>query len=83
MRIIFILLQFGPISRYIDALIYGFKFKNNNRIEYIKYKIFEDVDAGMLRIFEGCMESAPQLVLQIYIIAKSSPDQDNYCKIKT
>jgi hypothetical protein len=83
MRLIFILLQLGPIPRYFDALIYGFKFKYYKKRKYIKYKIFEDTDAAMLRIFEGCMESAPQMVLQIYIVAKSSQDQDNYCKIKT
>ncbi len=82
MRLIFILLQLGLISRYFDALIYGFKFKYYKKKEYIEYKIFEDIDTAMLRIFEGCMESAPQMVLQIYIIAKSSTDQDNYCKIK-
>jgi hypothetical protein len=82
MRLILILLPLGPISRYFDALIYGFKFKYYGKRKYIKYKIYEDTDAAMLRIFEGCMESAPQMVLQIYIVAKSSQDQDNYCKIE-
>jgi hypothetical protein len=81
-RLIFTLLQLGPILRYFEAIIYGFKFKYHKKKEYIEYKIFEDVDTAMLRIFEGCMESAPQMVLQIYIIAKSSTNQDNYCKIK-
>jgi len=32
--------------------------------------IYEDADATLLRLFECFMESAPQLVLQIYILIK-------------
>lgn len=34
---------------------------------------YEDADATFLRLFECFMESAPQLVLQLYIMAKEDP----------
>ena len=35
---------------------------------YFVLMIYEDSDATLLRLFEGFMESAPQLVLQLYIL---------------
>jgi hypothetical protein len=32
--------------------------------------VYEDADATLLRLFECFMESAPQLVLQIYILLR-------------
>lgn len=73
LRIIFLLLQLGPILRYIDSLIYGLKFlKHKNKEEqkrYYHFMVYEDTDATLLRLFECFMEAAPQLVLQIYILA--------------
>lgn len=40
------------------------------RIKYFTLMVYEDADATLLRLFEGFMESAPQLVLQIYILIK-------------
>jgi len=40
------------------------------RIRYYTLMVFEDADATLLRLFESFMESAPQLVLQIYILIK-------------
>ena len=78
-RTIFLLLQLGPIIRYLDSLMYGLKFRKSvklrNRSEqkkYFQYMVYEDTDATMLRLFECFMEAAPQLVLQIYIMVKKS-----------
>lgn len=80
MRVFFLLFQLGPIMRYIDSLLYGLQFrKHNDKLDrkaarkYYKYMIYEDADATMLRLFECFLEAAPQLVLQIYILAVNSP----------
>ena len=38
------------------------------RVKYYTLMVYEDADATLLRLFECFMESAPQLVLQIYIL---------------
>eukprot|EP00088_Acartia_fossae_P004312 TRINITY_DN11844_c0_g1_i5.p1 TRINITY_DN11844_c0_g1~~TRINITY_DN11844_c0_g1_i5.p1 ORF type:complete len:588 (-),score=83.91 TRINITY_DN11844_c0_g1_i5:364-2127(-) len=45
-------------------------YHRKQRIWYYKQMVFEDADATLLRLFESFMESAPQLVLQIYILIK-------------
>lgn len=82
-RTVFLLLQLGPILRYFDSLIYGLKFRRNkkNKSEqkkYFQYMVYEDTDATMLRLFECFMEAAPQLVLQIYILAKKNHQPDDF-----
>lgn len=81
LRVLCLLLQFGPVMRYIDSIIFGFKFRKfeeshgkKSRIarRHFQYMIYEDTDATMLRLFECFLEAAPQLVLQIYIIAVSN-----------
>lgn len=78
-RSIFLILQLGPVIRYIESLIYGLKFKltnsknKNERRKWFRHMIYEDTDASMLRLFECFMESAPQLVLQLYIVTHKIP----------
>ena len=72
-RAVFLILQLGPVIRYIESLIYGLKFKlskndKSSRKKWFKHMVYEDTDASMLRLFECFMESAPQLVLQLYIV---------------
>lgn len=79
-RFIFHTLQIGPILRYYESLQYGLKFRETKDLEekrgiYMKM-IYEDADATMLRLFESFMESAPQLMLQMYIITKNYPFDD-------
>lgn len=40
------------------------------RIKYYTLMVYEDADATLLRLFECFMESAPQLILQIYILIR-------------
>lgn len=79
-RFIFHILQVGPIIRYYESLQYGLKFRETEDLVekkrvYMKM-IYEDADATMLRLFESFMESAPQLILQMYIITKNYPFDD-------
>ncbi|XP_054152903.1 XK-related protein 4-like [Oppia nitens] len=76
LRVIFLLLQLGPILRYFDSLMYGLKFRQASnskeaKKKYFQYMVYEDTDATMLRLFECFMEAAPQLVLQLYILIKN------------
>ena len=46
--------------------------------------VYEDADATLLRLFESFMESAPQLVLQIYILIKDPhANRKTGSKVKT
>lgn len=79
-RFVFHIIQVGPVIRYYESLQYGLKFRETQDEEekrrvYMKM-IYEDADATMLRLFESFMESAPQLMLQMYIITKNYPFDD-------
>ena len=43
---------------------------HKERVKYYTLMVYEDADGTLLRLFECFMESAPQLVLQIYILIK-------------
>lgn len=77
-RAVFHILQLGPIVRYLDTLIYGLKSNMNKakQQELYRQSAEEDVDATMLRLFECFMEATPQLILQIGILARDYPHQD-------
>ena len=67
-------------SRYVDTLFYGIQSKKAKRkkdfprmASYYARMAYEDADATFLRLFECFMESAPQLVLQLYIIMAKTP----------
>lgn len=80
LRIIFHIFQVGPILRYYESLQYGMAFREEidpeeKKKAYMRM-IYEDADATMLRLFESFMESAPQLMLQMYIITKNYPFDD-------
>lgn len=73
LRFLFLLLQLGPIMRYIDSLVFGFKFRQTTSHNHLVTRQYYLIitDATMLRLFESFMEAAPQLVLQIYILFNS------------
>ena len=66
-------------SRYVDTLCYGLQSRRaKKKKDYAKMgqcyarMAYEDADATFLRLFECFMESAPQLVLQLYIMANKT-----------
>lgn len=54
--------------RYIDSLLFGIKYMNKPDVKYYQFMVHEDTDATMLRLFECFLESAPQLLIQLYLI---------------
>lgn len=46
------------------------QFYRRERRKYYTLMVYEDADATLLRLYESFMESAPQLVVQIYILIK-------------
>ncbi|XP_002154136.2 XK-related protein 6 [Hydra vulgaris] len=66
------LLQLAPIERYFLAFWYGGKTllkKNLNENDYRLY-LTNWRDATMLRLVETFLESAPQVVLQLYVLSQ-------------
>ena len=57
---------------------------HEKRLKFYTLMVYEDADATLLRLFECFMESAPQLILQIYILIRNpislnmnpNPDQN-------
>ncbi|XP_054771951.2 XK-related protein 4-like [Lytechinus pictus] len=62
-------LQLGAIKRYWRTVKYGLRSRRD--IKYYNMMIYEYRDLSMLRLLEAFMESAPQLVLQVYIMLES------------
>ncbi|XP_035668056.1 XK-related protein 4-like [Branchiostoma floridae] len=60
-------LQLGTMWRCVQALIYGFRSRRDHQKWYRKW-LAEWTDVCLLRMFEAFLESAPQLVLQLYIM---------------
>ncbi|CAL8073390.1 unnamed protein product [Calicophoron daubneyi] len=72
-RLTFHALQMAPLVRLSDAVYYGMCSKRpgislDAAVWFIKLMLYEDADCAMLRMIECFMESAPQLLLQLYII---------------
>ncbi|XP_059151770.1 XK-related protein 6-like [Physella acuta] len=72
LRILFTLLMCGPIVRNVEYLYYGYNSQNKKlstreRKRFQRLMMYEDVDSCLLGLFESFLESAPQLILQLYI----------------
>ncbi|XP_078254837.1 XK-related protein 9 [Rhinoraja longicauda] len=63
------IVQMGVLLRFIKALDYGYRaaFKKE---ETHRSAIYSVTDLSMLRLFEAFLETAPQLVLQAFILLK-------------
>lgn len=75
LRVSVLVLQMGPILRYIDSFRSAVKsIRNNaapNKEHYYRQMRYENADVSMLRLFESLMEAAPQLILQMYIFLQN------------
>ncbi|XP_059151772.1 XK-related protein 6-like [Physella acuta] len=72
LRIFFTLLMCGPIVRTVEYLYCGHNSQNKKlsareRKRFQRLMMYEDVDSCLLGLFESFLESAPQLILQLYI----------------
>jgi len=56
--------------------------QRRERVKWYTLMVYEDADATLLRLYESFMESAPQLVLQIYILLKD-PQAGKVFPVKT
>ncbi|PIK42027.1 putative XK-related protein 6 [Apostichopus japonicus] len=73
--LLFHIFQLGAIKRYWRTLKYGWRSRDESdshtkRMMNYRMMVYEYRDITMLRLLEAFMESAPQLVLQLYIIKK-------------
>ncbi|XP_071486695.1 XK-related protein 6-like [Diadema antillarum] len=62
-------LQLGALKRYWRTLKFGLRSRKEKK--YYRMMIYEYRDITMLRLLEAFMESAPQLVLQVYIMVET------------
>lgn len=65
------ILQLGVFQRYIQLLSLGLKVRESNDQMELQQFNQQQSDICMLRLFESFMESAPQLVLQLYIMVST------------
>ncbi|CAH8570625.1 unnamed protein product [Schistosoma turkestanicum] len=76
-RLLFHGLQLAPLVRAADAIYYGITSRQPGlslrvAAQYTQLMLYEDADCAMLRMIECFTESAPQLLLQLYIILTQS-----------
>nr|XP_022340810.1 XK-related protein 8-like isoform X2 [Crassostrea virginica] len=77
--LVFLTFPFATIERNITYAFHGWKSKQKGSNEYYHYieMIYTNRDASLLRMFDAFIESAPQLVLQIYLILKEQENMES------
>ena len=75
----------SSLFRYIESFSYGIRSRKTKSKEQqndlYELMLRENVDAGLLRMFEAFMEAAPQLLLQLIIlISQGATDGYPLCK---
>lgn len=77
--LIILAFPFATIERNIKYVFHGCKSKQKGSNEYFHYieMIYTDRDASLLRMFDAFIESAPQLVLQVYLILREQENLKN------
>ncbi|RUS69149.1 hypothetical protein EGW08_023088 [Elysia chlorotica] len=61
----------APVQRYCTVIHLGVKSYKNQKAVFTQRALRSQSDVSILRLFEAFLESAPQLVLQLYIIFHS------------
>jgi XK-related protein len=61
-------LQLGPVMYYAEVLRHGASFRRSRSTETYLRMLETDRDATLLRMFEAFLESAPQLLIQGYLV---------------
>ncbi|XP_059140183.1 uncharacterized protein LOC131928244 [Physella acuta] len=62
------LLLLSPVHRYLSVIYYGINSFRTNKASCTQNALKAQSDAAILRLFATFLESAPQLILQIYVI---------------
>ncbi|XP_034230394.1 XK-related protein 4-like [Thrips palmi] len=75
LRVVFLLLQFAPILRYLDSLLYGIgsilaaRKNQKEKQQYLfRRMVDEDSDASLLRLFHCFLHAAPQAILHLMVL---------------
>ncbi|XP_063968284.1 uncharacterized protein LOC135157244 [Lytechinus pictus] len=68
------ILQFGPLHRYVILFSTGIEARQTRDPLDFERLFYQQSDVCMLRLFESFMESAPQVVLQLYIMVATQDE---------
>lgn len=78
-----ICIHFFNLLRHIEYIYHGIKSRakyqpQNMKEHHHQQMLLEDTDAGLMRMLEGFLEAAPQLILQMYILITERPEEAIY-----
>jgi hypothetical protein len=73
---IFLVLQLDMVLRHCEVILCGLKMRKDSSSRSREAFCVKDGETKLLLWYEACMESAPELILQIYIIAVKGPQTE-------